>query len=178
VAQDSARGRFEILKTGLHIAASHPVLGVGIGCYREANNRYAPQLGARDAHNTYVSLAAETGFPGLLLWLGLVGSVLARVRRRREHPVADDRMIQVFWIKRALIGFLVAGFFASYAHVTVFYLFLGILWAASNVLGHGTAESPAPRFRRAHLETRQDAKPGRDATPPAALPAPRTRRSR
>jgi O-antigen ligase len=148
VARDSARDRFEILKAGLHIAATHPVVGVGIGCYREANNRYAPQLGARDAHNTYVSLAAEMGFPGLLLWLGLVGSVLAHVRRRREHLVADDRMIQVFWIERAVIGFLVAGFFASYAGLTVFYLFLGILWAASNVLGREPTEPAAPPARR------------------------------
>jgi O-antigen ligase len=72
-ASGSARQRFEILKTGLNIAASHPVLGVGIGCYREANARYAPQLGERDAHNTYVRVAAEMGLPGLLLWLGLVG---------------------------------------------------------------------------------------------------------
>ena len=148
-AADSARERFEILKTGLHIAASHPVLGVGIGCYREANARYAPQLGERDAHNTYVSLAAEMGFPGLLLWLGLVGSVLAQVRRRRAHLEADDRTIQVLWIERAVIGFLVAGFFATYAGLTMFYLFLGILWAASNVLGSDTTEPGAPPARRA-----------------------------
>ena len=148
LAEDSARERFEILKTGLHIATRHPVLGVGIGCYREANFLYAPKLGARDAHNTYVTLAAETGLPGLLLWLGLVGSVLVRVRRRREHLVADDRMIQVSWIERAVIGFLVAGFFASYAHLTVFYLFLGILWAASNVLGREPTEPAAPPTRR------------------------------
>ncbi len=153
VAKDSARDRFEILKTGLHIAASHPVLGVGIGGYREANERYAPLLGAHDAHNTYVSLAAEIGFPGLLLWLGLVGSVLAQVRRRRAHLEADDRTIHVLWIERAVIGFLVAGFFASYAGLTVFYLFLGTLWAASNVLGS-------------------------DATEPGVLPAPRTPRAR
>jgi O-antigen ligase len=152
VAEDSARERFEVLKTGLHIAASHPVLGVGIGCYREANERYAPKLGERDAHNTYVSLAAETGLPGLLLWLGLVGSVLARVRRRRAHIVADDRMIQALWIERAVIGFLVAGFFITYASLTVFYLFLGILWTASNMLGRDAtqlAEASVPRGRRA-----------------------------
>jgi O-antigen ligase len=136
----SAVQRFEILKTGLHIAASHPVLGVGIGGYREANSRYAPQLGRLDAHNTYVSLAAEIGFPGLLLWLGLVGSVLARVRGRRAHLVADDRTIQILWIERAVIGFLVAGFFASSADLTMLYLFLGILWAASNMLGRDATE--------------------------------------
>lgn len=148
-ASASARQRFDILKTGLHIAASHPVLGVGIGCYREANARYAPSLGERDAHNTYVSLAAEMGFPGLLLWLGLVGSVLIHVRRRRALLEADDRMLQVLWIERAIIGFLVAGFFGSYAGLTIFYLFLGILWAASNVLGNETIEQGVPPARGA-----------------------------
>jgi O-antigen ligase len=149
IASDSARERFEILKTGLHIAASHPLLGVGIGCYRQANARYAPQLGERDAHNTYVSLAAETGLPGLLLWLGLVGSVLAQVRRRRAQLEADDRTIQVLWIYRAIIGYLVAAIFASYAGLTISYLFLGILWAASNLLGRDATEPGAPPARRA-----------------------------
>jgi O-antigen ligase len=148
-ASSSARQRFEILKTGMEIAASHPVLGVGIGCYREANARYAPKLGERDAHNTYVSLAAEIGFPGLLLWLGLVGSVLMQVRRRRALIEADNRMMQVLWIERALIGYLVAGLFGTYAGLTLFYLFLGILWAASNALGSDTTESSVPPARRA-----------------------------
>jgi putative inorganic carbon (hco3(-)) transporter len=148
-ASSSARQRFDILKTGVQIAANHPVLGVGIGCYREANARYAPGLGERDAHNTYVSLAAEIGFPGLLLWLGLVGSVLMQVRRRRALIEADDRLIQVLWIERALIGYLVAGLFGTYAGLTLFYLFLGILWAAANVLGTDTTESSAPLARRA-----------------------------
>jgi putative inorganic carbon (HCO3(-)) transporter len=147
-ASASARQRFDILKTGLHIAASHSVLGVGIGCYNEANARYAPQLGERDAHNTYVRLAAEMGLPGLLLWLGLVGSVLTQVRRRRAHLEADDRTIQVLWIERAVIGYLVAGFFGSYAGLTMFYLFLGVLWAASNVLGSDTTEPGVPPARR------------------------------
>ena len=79
--------------------------------------------------------------------------MLAQVRRRRAHLEADDRTIHVLWIERAVIGFLVAGFFASYAGLTVFYLFLGTLWAASNVLGS-------------------------DATEPGVLPAPRTPRAR
>jgi len=149
MASASARQRFDILKTGLHIAASHALVGVGIGCYRQANARYAPELGERDAHNTYVSLAAEMGLPGLLLWLGLVGSVLIQMRRARRRLEADDRMVQIWWIERAVIGFLVAGFFASYAGVTVFYLFLGILWAASNVLGRDMTEPGVPPIGRA-----------------------------
>lgn len=149
MASVSAHERFEIFKTGLHIFASNPVLGVGIGCYNEANAHYAPQLGPRDAHNTYVNLAAEMGLPGLLFWLALVGSVLALVRRRRARLAADDRAIQVFWIERAVIGFLVAAFFASYSGITIFYLLLGILWAAANVLGRDGTEPATPPARRA-----------------------------
>jgi O-antigen ligase len=141
VADESAAQRFEILKTGLRIFASSPILGVGIGCYNEANARVAPSLGSRDAHNTYVGLAAEMGLPGLLLWVGLVGSVMAQVRRRRAQLRADDHTIQVLWIERAVIGYLIAAIFASYAGLTMFYLLLGTLWAASNVLGH---EATAP----------------------------------
>ena len=156
VAEGSAKQRLQILKTAWHIFASNPVLGVGIGCYNEANARYAPELGARDAHNTYLRLAAEMGLPGLLLWLGLVGSVLAQVRRRRVSLEEDNRTIEVLWIERAIIGCLVAGFFASYAGITLFYLFLGTLWAAANILGSAPAAAvgarpprPAPLSRRA-----------------------------
>jgi len=153
MASISAAQRFEILKTGLAIFADHPITGVGIGCYPEGNALYAPLLGARDAHNTYVNLAAEMGLPGLILWLALVGSVLLKVRRRRAQLVADDRTIQTVWIERAAIGYLIAGFFGSYAGLTMFYLFLGTLWAAANLLGREATElraSPQRRTLRAH----------------------------
>jgi O-antigen ligase len=150
----SAAQRLAILENGWHIFIDHPLLGVGIGCYNQANARYAPGLGRRDAHNTYISLGAEMGIPGLLLWLGLVGSVLAQVRRRRRSLEADDRTIQILWLERAIVGCLVAAFFASYAGITIFYLLLGTLWAASNVLGRdatepGATEPGAPPARRA-----------------------------
>jgi O-antigen ligase len=131
----SAMQRFEILKVGWRIFESNPVLGVGIGCYNEANSRFAPMLGKKDAHNTYLGLAAETGIPGLLLWLGLVGSVLGFVRRRRRSLDAHDEVIQVRWIERAVIGCLIAGFFGTYSGLTILYLILGTLWAAAKALG-------------------------------------------
>ena len=154
VASNSAEERYEILKTGLRIFSSNPVTGVGIGCYPEANARFAPELGARDAHNTYVNLAAETGLPGLLIWVGLVWSVLAQVRRRRAALEADDSTIQVVWIERATIGFLAAAFFGSYAGVTIFYLFLGTLWAAANVLGRDANATAGPPPQRRALRAR------------------------
>jgi O-antigen ligase len=149
----SALQRFEILKVGWHIFTDHPVLGVGIGCYNEANARYAPELGKRDVHNTYLSLAAEMGLPGLLLWLGLAGSVLAQVRRRRRSLEANVSTIETLWLERAVIGYLVAGLFGTYYALTMFYLLLGTLWAAANVLGADAVQpgavAPARRPMRA-----------------------------
>jgi putative inorganic carbon (HCO3(-)) transporter len=142
--EGSARQRYKVLKTGLRIFGDHPVVGIGIGCYKEAIVQYAPELGPRDAHNTYLSLAAEMGIPGLLLWLGMVGSVLSRARRRRASIEADDRTIQALWVERAIMGFLVAGLFATYSGVTMFYLFLGMLWAATNMLGQETPQPATP----------------------------------
>jgi len=147
----SALQRWEILKTGWRIFADHPVLGVGIGCYNEANARYAPHLGKKDAHNTYLGLAAEMGIPGLLLWLGMVGSVLGHVRRRRRSLEANDRTIRVLWLERAVIGCLVAGLFGTYAGLTILYLFFGTLWAAASVLGSEPPEAASlsrPALRR------------------------------
>jgi putative inorganic carbon (hco3(-)) transporter len=144
----STRQRFQILKVGWQIFESNPVLGVGIGCYNEANFRFAPHLGARDAHNTYLGLAAETGVPGLLLWLGLVASVLIFVRRRRRSLETNDSTIQVRWLERAIIGCLVAGFFGTYSGITIVYLILGTLWAAANVLGTEATGPAAARVTR------------------------------
>lgn len=141
--EGSAAQRFEIDKTAWRIFADHPLIGVGIGCYRQANDRYSPELGKLDAHNTYMELAAELGLPGLLLWLGLVGSVLLQVKRYRRSFAADAAPIRIVWIERAVVGFLVAGFFGSYSGITMFYLILGTLWAVAKALPAPTA-SPAP----------------------------------
>src|SRR5205807_10034040 len=74
--EGSAEQRFEIQKVGWQIFVDNPVFGVGVGAYPLENARYAPALGTRDTHNTYLNLAAEVGLPGLVLWCALVWSVL------------------------------------------------------------------------------------------------------
>jgi len=69
-------GRAGLVSNGLKIAADHPLLGVGTGGFKRA---YADRTGlqGRDpkkaaSHSTPVTVAAETGIPGLALlaWLG------------------------------------------------------------------------------------------------------------
>ena len=140
--EGSADERWRIQKVGWRIFLDHPIVGTGLGTYRVINNMYAPELGRRDTHNTYLNLAAEVGLPGLILWCAyffttLFGSM--KMRRTREPGPAS---IQQVWIERALASLLVAGIFGSYAALTMPALILGLLWSSSTGLAaaHSTAE--------------------------------------
>jgi O-antigen ligase len=86
---DGIGSRGKLLSEGLAIAVDHPVLGVGLGGFKEAYaerlelSRRAPPKAA--SHTTPVTVAAETGFPGLLLfaWF-VVAAAWAAFRRPRE----------------------------------------------------------------------------------------------
>ena len=80
-------GRAGLVSNGLRIAADHPVLGVGTGGFKRA---YADRTGLQGrnpkkaaSHSTPVTVAAETGIPGLALlaWLGFA-SLTAAFRNR------------------------------------------------------------------------------------------------
>jgi O-antigen ligase len=73
-------GRSTLVTKGLHVAAHHPAAGVGVGGFRRAYADYAHLKGkepkAAASHTTPVTVAAETGVPGLILFLLLVGVAL------------------------------------------------------------------------------------------------------
>jgi putative inorganic carbon (hco3(-)) transporter len=138
----SAEQRFAIWKTAVRIIADHPVTGVGWGAYPRANGRYSPDIGQRDAHSTYLNLAAEVGFPGLALFLAMVGLTLARSRRARlrlkqSHPNVAQ---QLRFMELGLIAYLLAAVFGSFGKLTFMYLQLILLWSL--------AEAHAPELRQ------------------------------
>jgi O-Antigen ligase len=79
-------GRSTLVSRGLKIALHHPVLGVGVGGFKHAYAEIAHLKGtepkAAASHTTPVTVAAETGFTGLVLFLVLVGSALVVAFRR------------------------------------------------------------------------------------------------
>ena len=67
----ASSGRAKLVTNGIRIALAHPIEGVGIGGFKRA---YADRVGLKGAepkkaasHNTAVTVAAETGLPGLAL---------------------------------------------------------------------------------------------------------------
>jgi len=77
--------RATLVGQGLRIAASHPVGGVGVGGFKRA---YAERTGLRGkrpkkaaSHTTPVTVAAEEGIPGLVLFAWLCGAALLAALR-------------------------------------------------------------------------------------------------
>jgi putative inorganic carbon (HCO3(-)) transporter len=145
-AEGSAESRYEIIQTALRIIADHPVAGVGVGSYPYANAAYSPELGELDTHNTYLNLAAETGIPGVLIFIGLVASTLlhARKSRRIAGTLLVEQSQQLRCLELGLIGFLVAGIFGSYSYLNFPYLYIGMLYCASEVLRNDARKVRAP----------------------------------
>ena len=79
-------GRSTLTTRGLKVAEHHPLLGVGVGgfkrAYAEANHLRGKEPKAAASHTTPVTVAAETGFVGLGLFLALVGVALVTAFRR------------------------------------------------------------------------------------------------
>lgn len=148
--EGSAEQRFQIWETALAIIRDHPITGVGFGAYPQAHFEYAPvavdrgiNLGKRDTHSTYLNVTAAVGFPGLLVFLGLVAAplVYAERVRRRVREWAPRRAQQLFFLEVGLLGFLVAGIFASYAKLSFLYLHLALIFAVASVLEREHAEA-------------------------------------
>ena len=72
-------GRGSLIATGIKIAKAHPAKGVGLGGFEHAYSKRTHRTARKSAsHNTPVTVAAEQGAPGLVLFFWLV---VARSRR-------------------------------------------------------------------------------------------------
>src|SRR5688500_11716272 len=105
-----------------------------------------PALGQKDTHNTYLNLSAERGFPGLILWCAMIFSVLRMAYRARKLATQAGAAAGSAWIEMALIGFLIAGLFGSYAATSYLYLYLALVWGRGAIL-EGQADARLAKIR-------------------------------
>jgi O-antigen ligase len=84
----ATHGRASLIANGIRIAKAHPALGVGLGGFEHAYSKRTHRTARKSAsHNTAVTVAAEGGGVGLLLFFWLVGALLLAAWRRVEHPL-------------------------------------------------------------------------------------------
>jgi hypothetical protein len=101
-------GRSTLVSKGVEVAVHHPVVGVGVGGFRRAYSDLAHLKGkepkAAASHTTPVTVAAELGVPGLLLFAWLVAASLFAAFRRIV-PTFDGAARLAFGL--ALVAILV-----------------------------------------------------------------------
>lgn len=117
--------QFRVLtwKGAAKMAAANPVMGTGIGTFGSAFSRYAVGGWTGAAHDAYLQTAAETGVPGLILFLVPLGASFAWLWRgmRGADPWAA-----------MLAAAALAALVAAAAHNVVDYGWT--LWAPSAVM--------------------------------------------
>jgi O-antigen ligase len=122
----SLEARQELLKESLQIAARHPFLGVGPGNFASFTQSW------RVAHNTYAELAAETGLPGLFLFLLLIALTLRKTRRIRKLPgyqSSDDIRLWTSALWAAMAAYVAGAMFASTEYNLFPYFMVGYVCA-------------------------------------------------
>ena len=95
--EESTRIHVELLKAGISMIESHPLLGVGLDQFKSvapAYNLNLNQVAGRSyiAHDTYIQVAAEGGLPMLALFLLLIGLAMlncSAARRSTNKALAD-----------------------------------------------------------------------------------------
>jgi O-antigen ligase len=79
-------GRASLIAVGIKIARANPTHGVGLGGFEHAYSKREHKKPRQSAsHNTPVTVAAEEGGPGFLLFFWLVGALLLAAFRRINH---------------------------------------------------------------------------------------------
>jgi O-antigen ligase len=106
----SLEARKELLKKSIRLAVTHPLLGVGPGCFMIVDEGWVV------AHNSYTELAAEAGFPALLFFLLALGTAFRNVMKARKLPLYQNDphyrlFTQALWA--GLAAYMAGACFAS-----------------------------------------------------------------
>jgi O-antigen ligase len=136
----SGSGRTDIWTVGTRMVAAHPLEGVGGGNFAESSIHYLLRPGAlkqdeyiadspKVAENTYLSVLAELGVPGALIFFSLIlfalgCAVRALERFRRSRNARMHALTMAFTV--SFIGLLVADFFASKEYARELWLLVGM----------------------------------------------------
>ena len=133
----SAEERKRLLQESVNLTLEHPLVGVGPGCFQSAVYDEARAKGIRHnvwlmTHNSYTQISSETGVPGLILLLCLIGAsfkslwgVMKRARPEGEKPSPAAYVAA----KSLLLSFVVVSvsvFFLAIGYDFVIYLWAGL----------------------------------------------------
>ena len=121
--------RLQLWDVGLEMFKRHFVIGVGPGNFSLFINQFPGQDFNKKlaAHNSIVSIASETGLPGLifygLLWASVMGILL------KSMYIKDENSVYYKYILASILGCFIAGLFSSRQDFVFVYILFG--WVAA-----------------------------------------------
>ena len=144
----SDEGRIKIWQRGLEYIEARPVLGVGAANFPVAEGTISPLarnaahgIGVRwgAAHNSFLQVAAESGLPGLAIFVLWIASALRALRRAATKPSTprrpnDDPAPMAQALTASLLGFLVASIFLSLAYTDMLYILVAFTVALAKTV--------------------------------------------
>jgi O-antigen ligase len=133
----SLEARKALLKKSIMVAATHPLFGVGPGCFILVDKGWVV------AHNTYTELAAEAGFPAILLFLLALGAALKNIAYvKASAKYYDDPEIRLFTqaLWAGLVAYIMAACFASTEYNLYPYFLIGYTCAMVRIVGPTRAD--------------------------------------
>lgn len=151
-------GRKQIWERARLYTIQHPIVGVGVGNFPVAEGEHLETLGMvgkwSNAHNAYLQAFAELGFPGGLIFLGMLISTGLRAakhwrpRSNRSGGAAYHRPE----LLAAVLAFAAGSYFLSTAYFYSFFALVGLIALSdrisSRVLSGVSAQPGALRGKR------------------------------
>jgi putative inorganic carbon (hco3(-)) transporter len=138
----SLEARSQLLKEAVSLTLQHPVFGVGPGSFQVVTDEW------RVVHNTYAELGAETGLPGLILFVAILVISFRKLRQIRKLPGYQANPEIRLWtgaLWAGLAAYATGSLFASTEYNLFPYFVVGyisVLYRVADKLGE-TAASPA-----------------------------------
>lgn len=151
---DSAMSRINAWTYCWRLAKDYPVTGAGFEAFTPTLfYRYAPNpKDVHGPHSIYFGVLAEHGFPGLFLYLSLLGSCFFTLGGvRRQALLWQDKRASGYamMLQMGLIGFMVSGAFLGRAYFDYYFL----LVACTAILNHAwRLEGPSVPFEETIVE--------------------------
>jgi putative inorganic carbon (HCO3(-)) transporter len=128
-------GRATSNLASLQVFMDYPLLGVGPGQYvAKYSQEYANELGlryfttARRAHNLFLEVAADTGLPGVVAFLGVFGATLGGLWRARRAWLGRNAeyagWATAFFL--AVVGYALTSIFLHLAYMRYLWLLIAL----------------------------------------------------